>query len=125
MAPEDCRSREPMTASEIKAPDSGSYPGPISAINGDSAAFITFTPPASPNPVNLVLATAGGRTLGPAHPIGALTSPSGASFLSATAGWVLGTKAPTAPGAPSVAAILATADGGATWAEQFSRPAPK
>ena len=38
--------REPMTAAGIKAPDSGSYPGPMSAVGPDSAAFVTFTPPA-------------------------------------------------------------------------------
>jgi photosystem II stability/assembly factor-like uncharacterized protein len=50
-----------------------------------------------------------------------LASPLAAAFLSADAGWVLGTKS---GGSPSADAILATADGGQTWQEQFTRPAP-
>jgi hypothetical protein len=111
--------KEPMTTpAEIKAPDSGSYPGPISALGPDSAAFVTFTPPADPNPSNLVIATDNGRHLGPAHPIPGLLQPAAAAFVSAQAGWVIGGKL----NGPDV--ILATADGGQTWQEQFSRPNP-
>jgi len=114
--------KEGMTApKEIQARrEGGSYPGPISALNTDSAAFVLFTPPLSPNPVSVVIGTSGGATFGPDRPIPPLSSPTAASFLSATAGWVLGTKTPP----PAVDAILATADGGQTWQEQFSRPSP-
>ncbi|HTC81709.1 MAG TPA: hypothetical protein VK848_09265, partial [Acidimicrobiia bacterium] len=114
--------KEGMTApKEIQARrEGGSYPGPISALNTDSAAFVLFTPPLSPNPVSVVIGTNGGATFGPDRPIPPLSSPTAASFLSATAGWVLGTKTPP----PAVDAILATADGGQTWQEQFSRPSP-
>jgi len=81
---------------------------------------VLFTPPLSPNPVSVVIGTNGGATFGPDRPIPPLSSPTAASFLSATAGWVLGTKTPP----PAVDAILATADGGQTWQEQFSRPSP-
>src|SRR5205807_3917397 len=84
--------REPMTAAAIKAPAGGSYPGPISALGPDSAAFVTFTPPADPNPVGLVIATDNGRHLGPQKPIPGLSSPAAAAFLSAQAGWVIGGK---------------------------------
>jgi photosystem II stability/assembly factor-like uncharacterized protein len=47
-----------------------------------------------------------------------------AAFVSADAGWVLGTKTAAAAGGPPVDVILATADGGQTWQEQFSRPSP-
>jgi photosystem II stability/assembly factor-like uncharacterized protein len=110
--------REPMTAAAIKAPDSGSYPGPISAIGPDSAAFVTFTPPADPNPTNLVMATDNGRHLEPPKPIPGLLQPAAAAFVSAQAGWVIGAKV----NGPDV--ILATADGGQTWPEQYSRPSP-
>ena len=114
--------KEGMTApKEIQARrEGGSYPGPISALNTDSAAFVLFTPPLSPNPVSVVIGTSGGATFGPDRPIPPLSSPTAASFLSATAGWVLGTKM----GTPSADAILATADGGQTWQEQYSRPNP-
>jgi photosystem II stability/assembly factor-like uncharacterized protein len=109
--------KEGMTApKEIQARrEGGSYPGPMSALGTDSAAFVLFTPPLSPNPVSVVIATNGGTTFGPNRPIPPLSSPTGAAFLNATTGWVLGTKTPMAAGGPPVDAILATADGGATW----------
>jgi photosystem II stability/assembly factor-like uncharacterized protein len=118
--------KEGMTApKEIQARrEGGSYPGPISALTTDSAAFVLFTPPVSPNPVSVVIGAGGGTTFGPDRPIPPLSSPTAASFLSATAGWVLGTRMPPPAGGPSVDTILATADGGQTWQEQFSRPAP-
>ena len=50
--------KEGMTApKEIKAGrEGGSYPGPMSALGPDSAAFILFTPPVSPNPVSAAFA---------------------------------------------------------------------
>jgi photosystem II stability/assembly factor-like uncharacterized protein len=117
--------KEGMTApKEIQARrEGGTYPGPMSALGTDSAAFVLFTPPQSPNPVGVVVASTGGTTFGPTRPIPPLTSPTAISFLNATTGWVLGTKTPTGTG-PSVDAVLATADGGQTWQEQYSRPSP-
>ena len=113
--------KEAMTGpSDVTAPTGGSYPGPMSALGPDSAAFVLFTPPGEP-PVSLAVATENGRRLGPARPVPGLTSPLAAAFLTADAGWVLGTKT---GGPPSVDAILATADGGQTWQEQFARPSP-
>lgn len=68
----------------------------------------------------MAVATDNGR-LGSARPVPGLASPLAAAFLSADAGWILGTKS---GGPPSVDAILATADGGRTWQEQFARPTP-
>jgi photosystem II stability/assembly factor-like uncharacterized protein len=111
--------KEPMTApQEIAAPAGGSYPGPISALGPDSAAFVTFTPPLGPDPVGLVIVTDNGRRLGPRHPIPGLISPAAAAFVSAQSGWVVGAKVNGAD------VILATADGGQTWQEQFTRPPP-
>jgi photosystem II stability/assembly factor-like uncharacterized protein len=120
--------KETMTGpSDVAAPSGGSYPGPMSTLGPDAAAFVFFTPPGEP-PVSLAVATDNGRRVGPARPVPGLTSPEAASFLSADTGWVLGTKA-TDTGAsgsrpPSIDAILATTDGGQTWEEQFTRPAP-
>jgi len=117
--------KEGMTApKEIQARrDGGSYPGPISALGADSAAFVLFTPPQSPNPVSVVVGTNGGTVFGPDRPVFPLSSPVAASFLNGQVGWVLGTKLPTGNG-PPVDAVLATADGGQTWQEQYSRPSP-
>jgi photosystem II stability/assembly factor-like uncharacterized protein len=113
--------KEQMTApKEIEAAAGGSYPGPLSALGPDSAALVLFTPPGVP-PVSLAVATDNGRTLGPGRAIPDLASPLAAAFLSRDAGWVVGTKT---GGPPSIDTILATADGGATWQEQFSHPSP-
>ncbi|MNC93387.1 hypothetical protein D3C83_100040 [compost metagenome] len=66
------------------------------------------------------MATDNGRLLSQPRSIPGLTRPLAAAFLSADAGWVLGTKSGDTP----ADVILATADGGQTWQEQFSRPAP-
>jgi hypothetical protein len=109
-----------MTAPDLPdAPPLGGYPAPISALGADSAALLTFTGPADP-PVGLRVAT-GGRSLGPERKIPPLSSPEAASFVTGDAGWVVGTKT----GSGAADAILATADGGQTWREQFARPAPK
>jgi photosystem II stability/assembly factor-like uncharacterized protein len=115
--------KEGMTAPDLPdAPSLGGYPAPISVLDADSAALLTFTGPAEP-PVGLRVATGGGRSLGPERKIPALSAPVAASFVSpdAGAGWVVGTKA----GNGSIDMILATSDGGQTWQEQFARPAPK
>jgi photosystem II stability/assembly factor-like uncharacterized protein len=115
--------KESMTAPDLPdAPSLGGYPAPISVLDADSAALLTFTGPADP-PVGLRVATGGGGSLGPERKIPALSAPLAASFVSpdAGAGWVVGTKA----GNGSVDLILATSDAGQTWQEQFARPAPK
>jgi photosystem II stability/assembly factor-like uncharacterized protein len=112
--------KETMTAPDLPdAPALGGYPAPISVLDADSAALLTFTGPADP-PVGVRLATGGGRSIGPERKIAALSSPTAASFVSPEAGWILGTKKDPA----STDAILATTDGGQTWQEQFSRTAP-
>ena len=113
--------KEAMTGQALPAaPAPGAYPAPISALSADAAVLLTWTAPVDP-PVGLKVATDAGRTLGPMQNIPGLASPLAASFTSATTGWVLGTKQPP-PGGGAPDVILATADGGATWQEQFSRP---
>ena len=111
--------KEGMTAPDLPdAPALGGYPAPISVIDAANAALLTFTGPADP-PVGFRLWEAGRGGLGPEQKIPGLSSPTAASFLSQAA-FVLGTKT---GGQSDV--ILATTDGGHTWQEQFSRPAPK
>jgi photosystem II stability/assembly factor-like uncharacterized protein len=113
--------KESMTAQQLPpAPELGAYPAPISVLSADSAVLLTWTAPVDP-PVGLRLASADGRSLGPERKIPGLSTPLAAGFVSADAGWVMGTKA---GGPPSVDAIVATADGGQTWLEQYSRPSP-
>ncbi|HEY0398160.1 MAG TPA: hypothetical protein VGF00_07215 [Acidimicrobiia bacterium] len=116
--------KEGMTAPDLPAaPNLGGYPAPISILDADSAALVTFTGPADP-PVGLRVWSAGRGGLGPERKIPGLSTPMAAAFVSADAGWVLGTKTAAAAGGPSVDVILATADGGQTWQEQYSRPSP-
>jgi hypothetical protein len=114
--------KESMTGpADVSAPAGGSYPGPISALSPNTAALVLFTPPGEP-PVSLAVATHNGLRLGPARPIPSLATPLAAAGVTPDRIWVLGTKAAAPPAAD---AILATTDGGQTWQEQFSRPAPK
>jgi photosystem II stability/assembly factor-like uncharacterized protein len=116
--------KETMTGQALPAaPALGAYPAPISVLSPDAAVVLTWTAPVDP-PVGVKVASDAGRTLGPQHNVPGLSSPAAASFTTATAGWVVGTKQPAPDGSPSDA-ILATTDGGATWQEQLSRPAPK
>jgi photosystem II stability/assembly factor-like uncharacterized protein len=110
--------KESMTAPDLPdAASLGGYPAPISIIDADNAALLTFTGPADP-PVGFRLWSTGRGGLGPEEKIPELSSPLAASFL-ANSAWVLGTK----PGGQSDV-ILATADGGRAWQEQFARPLP-
>jgi photosystem II stability/assembly factor-like uncharacterized protein len=111
--------KESMTGpADVKATAGGSYPGPMSALGPDAVAFVLFTPPGDP-PVSLAVATDNGRLLGQARPILGVSSPLGAAFLTGQTGWVLGSKTDPSP----ADVILTTKDGGATWQEQFARPA--
>lgn len=111
--------KEGMTAPDLPdAPTLGGYPAPISVIDADNAALVTFTGPADP-PVGFRLWEAGRGGLGPEQKIPGLSSPMAASFLRGS-GWLVGTKT---GGQSDV--ILATTDGGRVWQEQFARPAPK
>src|SRR5581483_5033210 len=101
----------------VQAPAGGTHPGPMAALDPDSALFVQFSPLArAPAQLTLRRATAGGTRLGPAQPILGLFSATAISFLTPDVGWVLGAKT----GPATVDAILATTDGGRTWQEQYS-----
>ena len=114
--------KEPQAGpATVQAPAGGSSPGPMSAVGTDSALFVSFTPLATPpGGLNLREATDGGRRLGPARPLPGLFRATAMSFLSPDVGWVIGAKAGSSP----VDAILATADGGQTWQEQYAYTVP-
>lgn len=95
----------------------GSYPGAISAISPSQAAILGYTPAISTNPAGLAMAN--GAQLSPRLPItGPLTTPSAASFLSATQGWAVG----GGRSSTSASYIEHTSDGGNTWVTQYSAP---
>jgi photosystem II stability/assembly factor-like uncharacterized protein len=100
---------------EVAVP--GSYPGPMSAIDDHTAAFVGYTPPATIS-MDLAFATDDGRRLSNALPIpgpAQLGFPGGASFRDESLGWVVATL-------NTREAILVTADGGETWRDQYHQP---
>ena len=100
----------------------GTYPGPFSVVSSTTAVYLGFTPPAGCGGVEMVVATQGGAVLAPglSVPLDGVTS---AAFLSPTTGWVVGTSfSPPGTGGcgSGTSEILATADGGGTWSEQYA-----
>lgn len=97
----------------------GSYPGPFSVVDEHTAVFVGNTPPVA-QPLSMLLLTDDGKTRGPlvAIPENATRGASAlsASFVSARRGWIV----------DSVGLeefhILATADGGKTWTQQYRAP---
>ncbi|HEV8625788.1 MAG TPA: YCF48-related protein [Acidimicrobiia bacterium] len=110
-------------SADVEAPQGGSYPGPFSSLGPHEAVFITYTPPVDV-PVGVVLASQGGRKLGPGHDVPGLDGAYSTSFRSPQVGWVVG---PTPDYYAGVSLILATTDGGRTWEEQYrsARPRPR
>jgi photosystem II stability/assembly factor-like uncharacterized protein len=106
---------------EVHAPDGpGSYPGPVSAIDAGSAAYVGWTPPAGLGAAPLELAT-GGTRLTKAGNVGGVTQPNAAAFVAVSRGWVVGADQ-TTPSQPGRDVIEATADGGRTWTRQYTAP---
>jgi photosystem II stability/assembly factor-like uncharacterized protein len=94
----------------------GSEPGPFSAISLDAAAFVGYTPPANGwGAAPLSVAGNGGGTLSEKGNIPAINQPLGATFLSASQGWVVGENLKT-----NTFAIEATTDGGHIWTTQYT-----
>jgi photosystem II stability/assembly factor-like uncharacterized protein len=101
---------------DVDAPPAGSHPPRLSALGPEEAVLLTYTPPRNP-PVGLLLATAGGRSLGAAErPVTGLARRAAASFRSAELGWVVGES----HGDPDRGVILSTRDGGRSWQQQYS-----
>jgi photosystem II stability/assembly factor-like uncharacterized protein len=105
----------------LKLPDGpGSYPGPFSAIDSGTAAFVGYTPPLGYGAAPVMLAAVPGQ--GPAGNgltsegnVAAINEPYGVSFLSRSQGWVVGENLKT-----DAFDIEATTDSGRTWATQYT-----
>ncbi len=105
---------------EVHAPDGpGTYPGPFSAVSGETAVFVGFSPPLSVAPMDI--ATDNGRKLSSPRAVTGIWDPTGTAFLSGDMGWVIGLAA----GNEKDWVIDATADGGRTWALQWSSAASR
>ena len=103
----------------VDAPaDHGTYPGPLSVIGPSAAVMAGFTPALSPGKAAiLTVAVDSGRTISPATaPVPEIVQPTGASFSSPDAGWVVG-ELPGQGVRPGL--IARTTDGGRTWTVQY------
>lgn len=110
---------EPYTNVEhIPGPSGpGSYPGPFTALSPSDAVFVGISPPVD-EPTRTMLATSGGRTLGPDLTVPARGfNAQGASYLTAQTGWIVGSVLSVEEPRPGT--ILATTNGGQTWQTQF------
>ena len=117
---------EPYVEEQRWGPDvpegPGSYPGPFSVVSTDTAVYLGFTPAVGCGGVEMTVASQGGTVLGPELTVPVNTVAS-AAFLSSTMGWVVGAgfSPPGTGGCGSgTSEILATADGGSTWSEQYA-----
>ena len=100
----------------LKLPNGpGSYPGPFSAMNSGTAAFVGYTPPLGYGAAPVMLASAGGHRLTSEGNVAAINEPFGASFLSQSRGWVVGENLRT-----NTFDIEATTNAGHSWATQYT-----
>jgi hypothetical protein len=100
----------------LKLPNGpGSYPGPFSAINSGTAAFVGYTPPMGYGAAPVMLASVSGRGLTGEGDVATINEPFGASFLSQSQGWVVGENLRT-----SAFDIEATTNSGHSWTTQYT-----
>ena len=93
----------------------GSYPGPVSAINAGSAAFVGYTPPAGYGVAPVMLASGNGSALTSEGDVSAINEPMAAAFLSPDQGWVVGENLKT-----NAFDVEATGDAGRTWTTEYT-----
>jgi photosystem II stability/assembly factor-like uncharacterized protein len=104
----------------LKLPEGpGSYPGPFSAIDSGTAAFVGYTPPVGNGVAPLELASNRGYTLHKEGNVGGINEPFGTAFLSSAEGWVVGENLQT--GSYS---IEATGNSGRTWTTEYTTSQP-
>jgi len=116
-------SASPGLRARVRAAAPGVYPGPFSAISAVQAVFVGWCPacsaPASPRmlgPAPMDVALNGGAVLVRRGRIGQLSQATGAAFVTASDGWVVGIR----QASRGMAAIMHTADGGRTWRVQYT-----
>jgi hypothetical protein len=103
-------------------PSPGSDPGPFSAIDSAEAVYIDACTACGLGTAPWDLVSGSGATLTREGNVADITSPEAASFLSAEVGWVAGTAIAGTGTFRSQQRIVATANGGRTWALQWAGP---
>lgn len=108
----------------VTADSPSGYSGTLSAISATAAAYIDFCPACGYGTAPWVLATAAGSALQHKGNVADITRANGASFLTASTGWVVGALTRDSPGgqARSQEKIMHTNDGGLTWQVQYTEP---
>jgi photosystem II stability/assembly factor-like uncharacterized protein len=100
----------------VKLPEGpGSYPGPVSAIDADTAVFVGYTPPLGYGVAPVMLASDNGRALTKEGDVGTIDEPLAAAFLSQDQGWVVGENLKT-----NAFSVEATSDAGRSWTTQYT-----
>jgi hypothetical protein len=96
----------------------GSYAGPVSAISSSEAAFVDWCPACGDGTAPWGLALGGGaKLIREGAAVGGINQALGASFLSASEGWVVGT---TRSGRTIADRVVHTANGGDSWQVQYA-----
>ena len=96
----------------------GSYAGPMSAISSSEAVFVDWCPACGAGIAPWGLALGNGANLLRKGAVGGgINQAIGASFLSSSLGWVVGT---TRSGSKIANCIVHTADGGSSWQVQYA-----
>jgi hypothetical protein len=100
----------------VKLPEGpGSYPGPFSAIDSGSAAFVGYTPPVGYGVAPVMLASDNGYALTKEGNVGTINEPMAAAFLSPAQGWVIGENLKT-----NAFDVEATSNGGRSWTTEYT-----
>jgi photosystem II stability/assembly factor-like uncharacterized protein len=95
----------------------GSYAGPMSAISSSEAVFVDSCPACGYGSAPWGLALGGGaKLIRAAAAVGGINYAFGASFITASEGWVVGT---IRSGRTIISRIVHTADGGGSWQVQY------
>jgi photosystem II stability/assembly factor-like uncharacterized protein len=100
----------------VKTEAPGSYSGPVSALSSSAAVYIDYCPACGWGSAPWDLVTSDGATLTREGNVGGLSQANGASFVSPSAGWVVGVERGNGTMTPR---IVRTQDGGHTWQVQY------
>jgi photosystem II stability/assembly factor-like uncharacterized protein len=113
----------PHPGARVRAEAPSVYPGPFSAVSSHRAVFLGWCPPCAmpanaslPGPVPMATAMRGGTAWLHGPSVAELGQATGAAFVTATDGWVVG----TGQGSHAASMIMHTADGGKTWQTEYS-----
>jgi photosystem II stability/assembly factor-like uncharacterized protein len=106
---------------QLQVPDRGAEPGPLSLVDPNTVYFVVECAACQGTGASSIQGTKdGGQSWGPAIPIPQLNRTSAIVFADADRGWAVGTR--TEANGTKVSfepVILATADGGQTWTQQY------